>query len=75
MLLFYRQGVTLLDIETKIEKTRSILNNAIESKANYATILEISRRLDQYIIKYIKEKSYDKKSHSNTINNQYSHEK
>lgn len=43
-----------MDIEFKIETTRTILNNAIKSKASYNTILEISQKLDKYIVEYTK---------------------
>lgn len=46
-------GVTILDIKEKIEITRDILNNAIKSKENKKTILRISQKLDEYIVKYL----------------------
>lgn len=46
-------GVTLLDIEEKMEMTRDILNDAIKKKASKETILKISQRLDEYIVKYL----------------------
>jgi len=56
-----------LDIEAKIEKLRSILNNAIETNENHNTILEISQKLDEYIVEYLNNRRYKGHSHSATV--------
>lgn len=59
--------MTLLDIEAKIELTRAILNNAIESDANYNTILEISQKLDEYIVRYLNSKKCKGEKNSDAV--------
>lgn len=44
-----------MDIKTRIEIARNILNNAIEMNVSKKIIFKISQRIDQYIVKYYRE--------------------
>jgi len=50
-----------MEIKERIELTRDILNNAINMCLDEELILEISRKLDQYIYEYYKKNGVEKK--------------